>query len=247
MQDVPTGWADAAAPDEHEPPLRQWESAMTTPARPITVVLIDDHDLVREGVKGVIEADPKIVVVGEAGDSAAAISVVTDKRPDVVLLDVEIPGDDVTTTVRRIHEVSPRSQVIILSMYDGPHLLRNLLEAGVQGYLLKTVSGEELRSAIRGTMAMDGRVRLLVSSASLTTVQSGTDLVRVSERERQVLQLAAEAYSNVQIGHRLGLTEATIKRHLSNIYTKLGAVSRIDAVNKAIASSLINASRSAPS
>jgi DNA-binding NarL/FixJ family response regulator len=219
---------------------------MTTPAGAITVVLVDDHDLVREGVKGVIESDSQLVVVGEAGDSAGAIAVISDKHPEVVLLDVEMPGEDVTATVRRVHQVSPSSQIIILSMHDGPHLLRNLLEAGIQGYLLKSASGEELRSAIHGTREMDGRVRLLVSSSSLVTVQSGAGPARVSEQERQVLQLVAEAFSNVQIGHQLGLTESAVKRHLRSIFKKLGAVSRIDAVNKGVASSLITAPRSTP-
>jgi DNA-binding NarL/FixJ family response regulator len=164
----------------------------------------------------------------------------------VVLLDVEIPGDSATVTLRRIHQLSPRSQVIILSMYDGPDLLRSLLEAGIRGYLLKSASREELLSAIRGTRTVDGPVRLSVSSASLAAVQSAPGQPRLSQRERQVLQLAAEALSNVQIGHRLGLTEATVKRHLSNIYIKLDAVSRIDAVNKAVAASLITTPKSAP-
>jgi len=207
---------------------------------------VDDHDLVRAGFKEIIEAEPGLTVVADAGDSAQAVAVIADKRPDVVLLDVEIPGDSVTATVRKIHELSPRSQVIILSMYDGPELLRSLLEAGIRGYLLKSASREELLLAIRGSIVPDGQVRLSVSSASLAAVQSDPGQPRLSQRERQVLQLVAEALSNVQIGHRLGLTEATVKRHLSNIYVKLDAVSRIDAVNRAVTLSLITPKKAAP-
>ncbi len=216
-------------------------ATVTAPVTPISIALVDDHDLVREGLKEIIEANDDLVVVGEAGDSAGAVAVAAGLRPEVVLLDVEIPGDEVTATVGRIREVSPRSQVIILSMHDGPHLLRSLLDVGVKGYLLKSVSREELLSAIRCTRANDGRVLLSVSSSSLRAVTPGSATARLSERECEVLRLAAEALSNAQIGRRLGLAEATVKRHLSNIYVKLDAVSRIDAVNKAVAAAMIAA------
>lgn len=218
---------------------------MTSPHEPIKIAIVDDHDLFREGLKEIIQADDDLVVVGEAGDSESAVAVVAERLPDVVLLDIEIPGDEVTTTVRRMNEASPDSQIIILSMYEGPHFLRSLLRVGIRGYLLKSVSRHELISVIRGTRTDDDRILLSVSRASLTHIENGPAAAgTLSHREWQVLQLAAEANSNVQIAHRLGLTEATVKRHLSNIYSKLGAVSRIDAVNKAAAASLITIPKS---
>jgi DNA-binding NarL/FixJ family response regulator len=179
-----------------------------------------------------------MTVVGEAGNSQQAVSGCAEKQPDVVLLDVEIPGEDVTSTVGRIRELSPRTQVIILSMYDGPQVVRSLLAAGIRGYLLKSVHRRELMSAIRSAREEDGRIVLAVSRESLAQIQQ-PQAGALSDREREVLVLAAQALSNFQIATRLGLTEATVKRHLRNVFVKLGAVSRIDAVNKAIAASLI--------
>jgi DNA-binding NarL/FixJ family response regulator len=211
---------------------------MTGPHDRITVLIVDDHALVREGLKEIIEAKGDMVVLGEADDSASAVAFATEWRPDVVLLDVEIPGDDATITVRRIRHLSPGSRVIILSMYDGPQLLQRLLAVGVHGYLLKSVHREQLVSAIRTSCADEGRIVLEVSRESLAHALGPSSGV-LTEREREILELTAQALSNTQIAGRLCLSEATIKRHLRNVFVKLGAVSRIDAVNKALAASLI--------
>jgi DNA-binding NarL/FixJ family response regulator len=211
---------------------------MTEPDERTTILIVDDHALFREGLREILGAQEDMAVVGEAGTSHQAITLVADKQPDVVLLDVEIPGEDVTSTVSRISELSPGTQVIILSMYDGPQVVRSLLAAGVRGYLLKSVHRHELVSAIRTSREEDGRIVLAVSRESLARLQE-PQTGPLSGREREVLELAAEALSNFQIATRLGLTEATVKRHLRNIFVKLGAVSRIDAVNKAVAASLI--------
>lgn len=208
------------------------------PERRIRVVLVDDHALLREGLREILDAQEDLTVVGEAKDSESAIAVVERTRPDIVLLDVEIPGSEAPVTVTRIRELSPESHVIILSMYDGPQLLRRLLSAGIRGYLLKSISREELVAAVRSVYDEPGRLVLAVSMESLANAQHGSAGV-LTDREVEILELAAQALSNSQIGSRLGLTEATIKRHLRNIFIKLGAVSRIDAVNKAIDAALI--------
>lgn len=205
---------------------------------PITVVLVDDHVLMREGLREILEAHPDLLVVGEAGTSSGAIALVTTHQPRVVLLDVEIPGGDVIDTVNTLRKRAPNTEIIILSMYDGPQLVQRLLAQGIRGYLLKSVSRAELVSAIRNASADDGHVMLSVSRRSLAQVPSANGSA-LSRRELDVLELAAQAMSNAQIATRLFLTEATVKRHLSNIFTKLGAVSRIDAVNKAVAAALI--------
>ncbi|MGW5264876.1 response regulator transcription factor [Microbispora sp. NPDC004025] len=212
----------------------------------ITIAVIDDHALFREGLREILEAQDDFEVVGEAGDSGGAVALVERERPDVVLLDVEIPGDDATQTVARMRQISPESQIIILSMYDGPQLLSRLLAAGIRGYLLKSVHRQELVSAVRSVRAEPDRLVLAVSRDSFAQVQGGGSKVVLTDREREILELAAQALSNYQIATRLTLTEATIKRHLHNIFTKLGAVSRIDAVNKALAASLITPRRDQP-
>jgi DNA-binding NarL/FixJ family response regulator len=211
----------------------------TDPSSKITVAIVDDHALFREGLREILEAAGDIGIVGEAGDSSTAVSVVVETRPDVVLLDVEIPGDEVTETVARIRCLSAETQIIILSMYDGPQLLTRLLAAGIRGYLLKSVHRHELIAAIRSVYEDPSRVVLAVSRHSLAHVEGPTPGL-LSEKEQEVLQLAAQALSNGQIARRLGMAEATVKRHMRNIFVKLNAVSRIDAVNKALAASLIS-------
>ena len=200
---------------------------------PTTVLIVDDHALVREGVRGILETQPDIRVVGQAGDSTTAVILATEMKPDVVLLDIEIPGGDASTTVREILDCSPQSRVIILSMHESPQLIHAMLTAGVRGYLLKSTYWEELVVAIRTVVTDTERIVLGVSRQSLQTFQQEPGTSALTVREREVLALVGEALSNRQIAARLSLTEATVKRHLRNIFVKLGAVSRIDAVNKA--------------
>jgi DNA-binding NarL/FixJ family response regulator len=213
-----------------------------TQSEPIRVVLVDDHTLVREGIREILEVNDDIVVADEAGTSPDGIAAVTRHRPDVVLLDVELPGGEVTDTVARMRVLAPRTQIIILSMYDAPQLPRRLISSGIRGYLLKSVDRQELVSAIRSVHANPGNIVLSVSQESLTQMHT-TGENRLSKREQEILELVAQALSNGQVATRLGVTEATVKRHLRNVFVKLDAVSRIDAVNKAIKSSMITSRR----
>lgn len=199
----------------------------------ITILIVDDHALVREGLREILETQDDMRVVGEAEDSAATVALATKEQPDIVLLDIEIPGGEVTVTVSQILEYSSGSRVVILSMYEGPQLVQALLTAGIRGYLLKSIHWQELVAAIRAIYSDSNRIVLGVSRESLGHLQQGPSPAVLSLREREVLALVAEALSNGQIASRLCLTEATVKRHLRNIFVKLGAVSRIDAVNKA--------------
>jgi DNA-binding NarL/FixJ family response regulator len=203
------------------------------------ILIVDDHTLLRQAVREILDAELDLHVIAEAGNSDEAVQMADRSRPDVILLDVEIPGDDVRMTTRRLARCSPGSRVIILSMYDEPQLVQDLLTLGVRGYLLKSVTRQELVSAIRSVSADDGRVVLAVSRRSLAnTDRQGSNAL--SSREVEVLVLTAQALSNAQIGARLSITEGTVKRHLRNVFAKLGAVSRIDAVNKAVEASLVN-------
>ncbi|QKG19165.1 response regulator [Actinomadura verrucosospora] len=198
-----------------------------------TILLVDDHALVREGLREILETQEDLHVVGEAEDSATSVALAEQTQPDIVLLDVEIPGGKAKNTVSQIRKRSIRSRVIVLSMYEGPQLVQTLLAAGIRGYLLKSVHWQELVAAIRAVRADGDRVVLGVSGGSLRYVEQGSAANALSPREREVLDLVAQAFSNGQIAARLDLTEATVKRHLRNIFAKLGAVSRMDAVIKA--------------
>jgi DNA-binding NarL/FixJ family response regulator len=206
---------------------------MTSQDDRTTILVVDDHALVREGLREILQTQTDMRVVGEAGDSATTVALAGREQPHIVLLDVGIPGGEVTSTVQQIRSRSPGSGVLILSMYEGPQLVQALLAAGIRGYLLKSIHWQELVVAIRAIRTDSKRVVLGVSSESLRYVRQRPSPGTLSAREREVLALVAEALSNGQIASRLRLTEATVKRHLRNIFVKLGAVSRIDAVNKA--------------
>jgi DNA-binding NarL/FixJ family response regulator len=206
---------------------------MTSASDQTRILLVDDHALVREGLREILQTQDDLVVVGEAEDSAAAETAARDLQPDIVLLDIEIPGSDVVTTARQIRKHSPGSRIVILSMYESQQLVQELLAVGIRGYLLKSVHWQELVVVIRAVHADDNRIILGVSRESLGYAQHGETPGNLSARESEVLELVAQALSNGQIASRLGLTEATVKRHLRNIFVKLGAVSRLDAVNKA--------------
>jgi DNA-binding NarL/FixJ family response regulator len=212
----------------------------TRPERRIAVMLVDDHALLREGLREILSVEEDMVVVTEAADSEQALQRVAEHQPEVMLLDVEIPGRQTTDTVARVHAASPGTRIIILSMYDGPDLLRRLIKEGISGYLLKSVDRRELVAAIRSVAQAPGRMVLAVSQETMAQLQGGAEQV-LSAKELAVLRLVAQALSNSQIATRLNITEATVKRHLHRVFVKLGAVSRIDAVNKAVIASLLAA------
>jgi DNA-binding NarL/FixJ family response regulator len=198
----------------------------------ITILLVDDHTLLREALREILDRQEDLRVVGEADDGRTTLTLAAAEQPDVILLDVEIPDSDVATTVKQISERSPGSRVIILSMYEGPQLVQALLAVGIRGYLLKSSHWQELVTAIRAVHTSD-RIILGVSRESLGHVPPHLSPRMLTPRELEVLDLVANALSNSQIATRLHLTEATVKRHLRNIFIKLEAVSRLDAVNKA--------------
>lgn len=202
------------------------------------VLIADDHTLLLEALGDLLGMEPDIEIVGKAGDSGTAAEMAVRLRPDVVLLDVEMPGPSTVEVMRRIRDGTPGTRVVVLSMYDDAPLVRELLGAGARGYLHKSVSRQDLLGAVRGVCRDPHRVVVSVSQNGFTTAAhpGGGPL---SERELQVLSLAARAMSNRQIAGQLSITEGTVKRHLRNIFRKLGAVSRIDAANKAIAAALI--------
>ncbi|MFD9893584.1 response regulator [Amycolatopsis sp. NPDC059027] len=195
------------------------------------VVLVDDHALFRDGVKQILEFEEDFEIVGEAANGDDGVEVVRREHPDIVLLDVEMPGSHVLQTAARIRVASPRTTIIILSMHDDPALVNRLVELGVGGYLLKSVTRLELLTAIRSTAGRPNQVILSVSRGSLLHNDKQAPDV-LSTREQEVMELTALAMSNSQIAGRLNISEATVKRHLYNVFGKLGAVSRIDAVNK---------------
>lgn len=201
----------------------------------ISVLIADDHTVLRQSLQEFFEAQDGLNVVGQAGDGDEALKLAAQLRPDVLLLDIEMPGTAAPVVVYRLARVSPDTAVVVLSMHDAPEHTGEMLKLGVRGFLHKSISMRQLVSTIRDAAEPQSAVTLSVRQNR--TAENAESVL--SRREREVLALAARALSNRQIAARLEITEATVKRHLRNAYGKLGANSRLDAVNKALAASLI--------
>ncbi|HLX47381.1 MAG TPA: response regulator transcription factor [Streptosporangiaceae bacterium] len=204
----------------------------------IRVLLADDHPVVREGLNGMLSADPGTEVVGEAGSGAEAVALARTCRPDVVLMDLRMPGGDGVEAIRRITTELPATRVMVLTTYDTDADILRAVEAGASGYLLKdtprAVLADAIRATARGETVLAPQVaRRLVSRARQPQRES------LTPRETTVLALAARGLTNAQIGRELFISEATVKTHLLRTFTKLGASGRTAAVTKAIEAGLL--------
>jgi two-component system, NarL family, response regulator LiaR len=213
----------------------------TSPIKPIQVMIVDDHTMVRKGLATILKVFPDLQLAGEAENGSAAINLCGETQPDVILMDMVMPDMDGATVTRIIRQQFPQVQVIVLTSFKEGELIKNALEAGAIGYLLKDVSAEELAKAIRA--AYSGRATLspeaaqsLVETANLPPTP-GLDL---TEREREVLSLMIEGLNNTQIAGRLTVSPSTIKSHVSNILSKLGVASRTEAVTLALRNHIVS-------
>jgi len=200
----------------------------------ITVLLVDDHAIVRSGVRAYLDSQPDLQVIGEAGSGAEAVRLAEELVPDVVLMDLIMPEMAGVEATWRVRRVSPRSQVVVLTSFDEDEQLIPAIKAGALSYLLKDIAPEDLadaiRSAARGEAVLHPRVaaRLI---REMRGERSSTQNVyaELSEREMEVLRLIAEGLSNAEIAARLVLSEKTIKGHVSNILSKLHLTDRTQA------------------
>lgn len=204
----------------------------------IKLLLADDHALFREGIAEIFAAEDDILVVGEAENGVEAVELAASEKPDVVLLDVEMPLMGAEGAIEGILRVSPSSRVIVLTMYDEYRLVRKLLALGAHAYIVKNATREELVAAVRTVRRVEDRVLLSVSRNTADRLE-GSKKDTLSDRELEVLLLAVRAMSNSQIARYLHISEGTVKRHLTNIYSKMGVVSRADAAKKALTTGLI--------
>ncbi|MFE2496827.1 response regulator [Streptomyces scopuliridis] len=210
------------------------------------IVIADDHTLLRDALAELIRGMGDFDVTAAVGDAPAAIAMAAEHRPDVLLMDIEMPGnEDPARTVRAVQAASPDTKIMVLTMHDDPRLLQSLLPLGIRGYLHKTATHHALVAALRDACSQDGlTVSLPPRPRSEPDPRPRPDVL--SPRELEVIALVAAGHSNRRAATQLGLTEGTVKRHLRNIFAKLGAVSRVDAVNKAVAAGLIPPPSAAP-
>jgi DNA-binding NarL/FixJ family response regulator len=211
----------------------------------IRVFIADDHELVRYALRTMLEAESDIDVVGEACDGASTIKGCVGVKPDVLVLDLRMPGDGGVEVCRRVHDASPDTNILILTSFDEDEELFGVLSAGACGYLLKDTRPERIVHAIRAVA--DGQA--VFDSAVATRIISGRphgngDLDEpLSEREMEVLQLMAKGMSNKEIGRSLWIGETTVKTHVSHILRKLDQSDRTQAVLAAVKAGLVRLGR----
>ena len=203
----------------------------------LRVIVADDHPVVREGLRAMLDAEPDLEVVGEAASGAEAVALAARLRPDVVLMDLRMPGTDGVTATGEI-AATGHARVLVVTTYDTDADILRAVEAGATGYLLKDTPRRELAEAVRAaargeTVLAPPVARKLVSRVRLPAVESPTP------RELEVLAQVANGLSNVDIGRELHISEATVKTHLVHIFDKLGVSDRTAAVTRAIGKGLL--------
>lgn len=199
---------------------------------PITLLIADDHPVVRDGLSGMFAADPAFEVLGQAADGAEAIQQALALRPDVILMDLRMPGMDGLTAIRELARRRIPARVLVLTTYDTDSYVLPALEAGATGYLLKDAPRDVLLRAVRSAARGEAVLSPSVASKLITKVRTPAQ-EPLSQREREVLALVAAGTTNREAAARLFISEATVKSHLLNIYSKLGVNDRAAAVAEA--------------
>jgi DNA-binding NarL/FixJ family response regulator len=203
----------------------------------IDIVIVDDHAVVREGLRAYLGRHDDLHVVGETDDEAAAVQLVETLAPDVVLMDLRLRGGSGVDAVRRLRRRGARCRVVAYTSYSDEQHVRTAMDAGVEGYVLKDADVAEVVTAVRSVHAG----RPYVSREAATRLQEHVHGSDLTARERDILTLLAEGHPNKIIARRLGIAEETVKAHMKSIFGKLGAANRTEAVSQALARGYIHA------
>jgi DNA-binding NarL/FixJ family response regulator len=214
------------------------ESSGSTAVRQISVFLLDDHEVVRRGVRDLLEAEPDIQVVGEAGTASSALARIPALRPDVAVLDVRLPDGDGVTVCREIRSRMPEVACLMLTSFGDDEALFDAIMAGAAGYVLKQIRGTDLVGAVRtvasGESMLDARAAGQVMARLRDQSHKHDPLAGLTPQERKILELIGEGLTNRQIGERMFLAEKTVKNYVSALFAKLGMERRTQAAAYAV-------------
>jgi DNA-binding NarL/FixJ family response regulator len=203
----------------------------------ITALIVDDHEVVREGLRLSLSRAPHIRIVGEAGDGASAIELALRRKPDVVIMDVRMPGMDGLEATRSLTDQAPNAKVLIFTAYSERSLLGRAFDSGANGYILKEAPHQTLVKAIEKVAAGEG----YVDPALMPAFLAGKDQAdMLTAREREILQLLADGMSNADVADKLFISQETVKSHVRHILTKLEADTRTHAVAIALREAIID-------
>jgi DNA-binding NarL/FixJ family response regulator len=209
----------------------------------IRVFVVDDHIVVRKGIRMIVDTEPSIQIVGEAENGQSAIRQVKSLQPDVVLMDLVMPGDGGIEAIAEIKRDHPHIKIIALTTFEDADRINAAMEAGADGYLLKDADGEALLQAIqaaqRGDMPLHPRIARYLFTGATKDIDTEDSVECLTEREKEVLKLVAKGWSNKDVAQVLNLSEGTVKVHVSNILGKLNLSSRTEAAVWAVRIGLI--------
>lgn len=216
---------------------------MSATTQKIRLLVVDDHEMVREGLKTILKGERDLEIVGESARGSDVIELVEQRHPDVVLLDARLPDLSGPEVTRMLSEKFPRVSVLILSTYTDDELVEACIRAGAKGYIVKDIQRfslkESIRSVCRGESVLSPQVAGRVMNLARAKVAPSSDKVALNQRQLSILRLIARGYSNREIGQQIHLSENTIKTHVQAILAKLGARNRVEAAIMASKKELI--------
>lgn len=210
---------------------------------PMKIVLADDHWLMRDEMRRILERHPDLGVVGEAEDGQQALELVARLQPDIIILDIRMPKASGVEVLEKMREISPKTKALMLTAYDDDDYILALMEAGASGYLLKTARADELVDAVRrvnaGEIVLHPQVAVKVARFWARNKEQLASTEQLSPRELEVIQLAARGLRNRAIAEKLSISNRTVEGHLNSIFGKLGVSSRVEAVLYALSQHLV--------